>query len=128
MSYFIDRMMYFAQDRQPFSGKHGVTTGENRGWEDAYRGRWAHDQIVRSTHGVNCTGSCSWKICVKNGLITWERSRRITRARAPIFPTMSRAAVAWCQLQLVYLCGEPAEISADPTTAYRVVAGGKGPA
>jgi nitrate reductase alpha subunit len=72
MSYFIDRMMYFAQDREPFSGAHGVTTDENRGWEDAYRGRWAHDRIVRSTHGVNCTGACSWKIYVKNGLITWE--------------------------------------------------------
>ncbi len=24
------------------------------------------------THGVNCTGSCSWKIYVKNGLVTWE--------------------------------------------------------
>ena len=28
--------------------------------------------MVRSTHGVNCTGSCSWKIYVKNGLVTWE--------------------------------------------------------
>jgi nitrate reductase alpha subunit len=27
---------------------------------------------VRSTHGVNCTGSCSWKIYVKGGIITWE--------------------------------------------------------
>ncbi|VFS63468.1 Respiratory nitrate reductase 1 alpha chain [Raoultella planticola] len=27
---------------------------------------------MRSTHGVNCTGSCSWKIYVKNGLVTWE--------------------------------------------------------
>ena len=27
---------------------------------------------MRSTHGVNCTGSCSWKIYVKNGIITWE--------------------------------------------------------
>ena len=34
--------------------------------------RWQYDKIVRSTHGVNCTGSCSWKIYVKNGLITWE--------------------------------------------------------
>ncbi|SQI94525.1 respiratory nitrate reductase subunit alpha [Klebsiella oxytoca] len=34
--------------------------------------RWQHDKIVRSTHGVNCTGSCSWKIYVKNGLVTWE--------------------------------------------------------
>jgi nitrate reductase alpha subunit len=27
---------------------------------------------VRSTHGVNCTGSCSWKIYVKGGIVTWE--------------------------------------------------------
>ncbi len=27
---------------------------------------------MRSTHGVNCTGSCSWKIYVKDGVITWE--------------------------------------------------------
>ncbi|MDQ6785009.1 MAG: nitrate reductase subunit alpha [Actinomycetota bacterium] len=37
-----------------------------------YRDRWAHDKVVRSTHGVNCTGSCSWKIYVKDGIITWE--------------------------------------------------------
>ena len=28
--------------------------------------------MVRSTHGVNCTGSCSWKIYVRDGIITWE--------------------------------------------------------
>ncbi|MFN8124688.1 MAG: nitrate reductase subunit alpha [Thermoleophilia bacterium] len=43
-----------------------------RGWESAYRGRWQHDRIVRSTHGVNCTGSCSWKVHVKEGIVTWE--------------------------------------------------------
>ncbi|VAW48000.1 Respiratory nitrate reductase alpha chain, partial [hydrothermal vent metagenome] len=48
------------------------TTDENRDWERAYRDRWSHDKIVRSTHGVNCTGSCSWKIYVKRGLVTWE--------------------------------------------------------
>ncbi|MGN6686109.1 MAG: nitrate reductase subunit alpha [Actinomycetales bacterium] len=37
-----------------------------------YRDRWSHDTVVRSTHGVNCTGSCSWKIYVKDGIITWE--------------------------------------------------------
>jgi anaerobic selenocysteine-containing dehydrogenase len=46
--------------------------GSDRTWEDAYRNRWAHDKIVRSTHGVNCTGSCSWKIYVKGGIVTWE--------------------------------------------------------
>ncbi|MDO5082308.1 nitrate reductase subunit alpha [Arachnia propionica] len=37
-----------------------------------YRDRWSHDKVVRSTHGVNCTGSCSWQVYVKDGLITWE--------------------------------------------------------
>ena len=37
-----------------------------------YRNRWSHDRVVRSTHGVNCTGSCSWKVYVKDGVITWE--------------------------------------------------------
>ncbi|MUV36733.1 Chlorate reductase subunit alpha [Lentibacillus sp. JNUCC-1] len=40
--------------------------------EDIYRRRWQHDKVVRSTHGVNCTGSCSWKIYVKDGIITSE--------------------------------------------------------
>ncbi|SPL98794.1 Respiratory nitrate reductase alpha chain [[Actinomadura] parvosata subsp. kistnae] len=42
------------------------------GWDRFYRDRWAHDKVVRSTHGVNCTGSCSWQVFVKDGLITWE--------------------------------------------------------
>ena len=37
-----------------------------------YRDRMSHDKVVRSTHGVNCTGSCSWKVFVKDGIITWE--------------------------------------------------------
>ncbi|MEV6940048.1 respiratory nitrate reductase subunit gamma, partial [Streptomyces sp. NPDC051132] len=40
--------------------------------DQPYRERWAHDKVVRSTHGVNCTGSCSWQVYVKDGLITWE--------------------------------------------------------
>ncbi|MGN7248473.1 nitrate reductase subunit alpha [Janibacter anophelis] len=43
-----------------------------RGGDAFYRDRWSHDKVVRSTHGVNCTGSCSWKIYVKDGIITWE--------------------------------------------------------
>ncbi|MEV7420860.1 molybdopterin-dependent oxidoreductase, partial [Streptomyces sp. NPDC089919] len=37
-----------------------------------YRDRWSHDKVVYSTHGVNCTGSCRWKVYVKDGIITWE--------------------------------------------------------
>ena len=43
-----------------------------RDGDSFYRDRWSYDKIVRSTHGVNCTGSCSWKIYVKDGVITWE--------------------------------------------------------
>jgi nitrate reductase / nitrite oxidoreductase, alpha subunit len=45
---------------------------KDRAWERSYRKRWAHDKVVRSTHGVNCTGSCSWQVFVKEGIITWE--------------------------------------------------------
>ncbi|HET7070225.1 MAG TPA: molybdopterin-dependent oxidoreductase, partial [Nocardioides sp.] len=40
--------------------------------EEFWHERWRHDKVVRSTHGVNCTGSCSWKVYVKDGIITWE--------------------------------------------------------
>jgi nitrate reductase alpha subunit len=33
---------------------------EGREWEEFYRNRWQHDKVVRSTHGVNCTGGCTW--------------------------------------------------------------------
>ncbi len=72
MSNFLDRLQFLKKKTGEFSDGHGDTTNENREWENSYRQRWQHDKIVRSTHGVNCTGSCSWKIYVKNGLVTWE--------------------------------------------------------
>jgi nitrate reductase alpha subunit len=72
MSHFLDRLKFLAEAREPFSGGHGETRREDRTWEDGYRARWSHDKIVRSTHGTNCTGSCSWKIYVKGGIVTWE--------------------------------------------------------
>ncbi|WP_346908974.1 nitrate reductase subunit alpha [uncultured Roseibium sp.] len=73
MSHLLDRLNFLAKKTTgTFSEGHGVTTNESRSWEDAYRKRWQHDKIVRSTHGANCTGSCSWKIYVKGGIVTWE--------------------------------------------------------
>lgn len=72
MSHLLDKLRFFKKRQEPFADGHGVTTNEDRSWEQGYRQRWQHDKIVRSTHGVNCTGSCSWKIYVKDGLITWE--------------------------------------------------------
>jgi nitrate reductase / nitrite oxidoreductase, alpha subunit len=72
MSNFLDRFNYIKRADEGFSDGLGVTRTQERKWEDGYRQRWQYDKIVRSTHGVNCTGSCSWKVFVKNGLVTWE--------------------------------------------------------
>ncbi|HPA87499.1 MAG TPA: nitrate reductase subunit alpha [Bacteroidales bacterium] len=68
----LNKLVYFSRSAEKSADKHIVTTGEKRGWEGYYRSRWQYDKVVRSTHGVNCTGSCSWKIYVKNNLVTWE--------------------------------------------------------
>jgi nitrate reductase / nitrite oxidoreductase, alpha subunit len=43
-----------------------------RGWEELYREMWSHDSTGRMAHSVNCTGSCTWKAYVKNGVIFKE--------------------------------------------------------
>jgi len=72
MSHFLERLTYLSRRRETFADGHGELRDEDRLWEEGYRQRWQHDKIVRSTHGVNCTGSCSWKIYVKSGVVTWE--------------------------------------------------------
>ncbi|MEK7264574.1 MAG: nitrate reductase subunit alpha, partial [Pseudomonadota bacterium] len=72
MSHLLNRLTFFKNRVSEFSNGHGVVTKDDRTWEDSYRKRWQHDKIVRSTHGANCTGSCSWKIYVKGGIVTWE--------------------------------------------------------
>ncbi|MDV6378857.1 nitrate reductase subunit alpha [Sporosarcina sp. GW1-11] len=60
---------------ESYSGNWSVLEEKSRDWENMYRQRWSHDKVVRTTHGVNCTGSCSWKVFVKNGIITWENQQ-----------------------------------------------------
>ena len=49
-----------------------IISPKTRKWEEFYRNRWQHDKVVRSTHGVNCTGGCSWQVYVKDGIVVWE--------------------------------------------------------
>ncbi len=49
-----------------------IISPQTRRWEEFYRNRFQHDKVVRSTHGVNCTGGCSWQIHVKDGIVVWE--------------------------------------------------------
>ena len=57
-----------------------------REWVSFYRDRWQHDRVVRSTHGVNCTGSCSWKIHVKDGIVAWETHQTDYPSSGPDVP------------------------------------------
>ena len=68
----LNKLIYFSRNATVSADKHIVTTDTPRDWERFYSNRWQFDKVVNSTHGVNCTGSCSWKIFVKNGLVTWE--------------------------------------------------------
>ncbi|WP_410511029.1 nitrate reductase subunit alpha [Paenibacillus sp. BR2-3] len=65
----------FFKPAESYSDNWSVLEEKSRDWEDMYRNRWSHDKVVRTTHGVNCTGSCSWKVFVKNGIITWENQQ-----------------------------------------------------
>ena len=58
--------------RKPSTESWSELRRDDRSWERLYRERWQTDRIVRSTHGVNCTGSCSWLVHVKDGIVAWE--------------------------------------------------------
>ena len=69
---FLVRAGRFLQPGKVSEDLRTITHVGGREGDSFYRDRWSHDKVVRSTHGVNCTGSCSWKVYVKDGVITWE--------------------------------------------------------
>jgi nitrate reductase alpha subunit len=71
-SEFLVRAGRFLTPGQVSPDMRSVMRTGGREGDVFYRDRWSHDKVVRSTHGVNCTGSCSWKVYVKDGIITWE--------------------------------------------------------
>src|SRR5918998_3769953 len=127
-----------------------------RGSDAFQRSQWSHDAVVRSTHGVNCTGSCSWKVYVKDGIITWEAQQTDYPSTGPDRPeyeprgcprgaafswyTYSPTRVRYPYVRGVLLelyrearnrTGDPvaawAEVTGDPETARRYKAArGKG--
>ena len=76
----------FFKPTEKFNGNWSVLESKSREWEKMYRERWSHDKEVRTTHGVNCTGSCSWKVFVKNGVITWENQQTDYLSCGPEMP------------------------------------------
>ena len=84
-SYLFKKMRFF-KAREKYSDGWSELNSQDREWEDFYRRRWQYDKVVRTTHGVNCTGSCSWKVFVKNGIITWENQATDYPATGPDMP------------------------------------------
>ena len=105
-----------------------------------YRSRWSHDKVVRSTHGVNCTGSCSWKVYVKDGVITWETQQTDYPSVGPDSPEYEPrgcprgAAFSWytyspTRVRYPYIRGRLAElyreaklrVGGDPVDAWAAI-------
>lgn len=109
--------------------------------EEFYRERWRHDKVVRSTHGVNCTGSCSWRVFVKDGIITWETQAVDYPSVGPDSPEYEPrgcprgASFSWytyspARVKYPYIRGELLQIwretrskTADPVAAWKEITG-----
>ena len=76
---------FFGEESRSAEGWSALVR-DGREWESFYRDRWQHDRVVRSTHGVNCTGSCSWKIHVKDGIVAWETQQTDYPSNGPDVP------------------------------------------
>src|SRR5947209_7910529 len=82
----LRKAQFFVPGGTPSRDFRAVYRDGGRGAEDFYHERWRHDKEVRSTHGVNCTGSCSWKVYVKDGIITWETQQTDYPSTGPDSP------------------------------------------
>lgn len=111
------------------ANSHQQTNEGVRDWENMYRDRWSFDKCVRSTHGVNCTGSCSWNIYVKNGLVAWENQVHDYPETSPDMPDFEPrgcprgASFSWYlysphRIKYPYLRGELAELWREARPKY----------
>ena len=85
MSNIFQKFKYLMPKETSGDGRAETCCG-GRDWEAMYRDRWSYDKVVRSTHGVNCTGSCSWNVYVKNGIVAWENQNHDYPETSPDMP------------------------------------------
>jgi nitrate reductase alpha subunit len=133
-------MRYFTRGEVADDGRVVVRESDARS-EDFYRDRWRHDKRVRSTHGVNCTGSCSWWAYVRDGIISWEEQALDYPATSPDMPDQEPrgcprgAAFSWyiynpARIKYPYVRGPLLELwrearrsHTDPVDAWAIIAG-----
>jgi nitrate reductase alpha subunit len=116
-----------------------IVNPKTRQWEEFYRNRWQHDKIIRSTHGVNCTGGCSWAIYVKDGVITWEMQQvdypKLEKTLPPYEPRGCQRGISFSwyiyspiRVKYPYMRGalmdlwrDARQVHADPVEAWRSI-------
>lgn len=86
MNALIGSRKFFTPRATMSDDRREIHYSGGRQGDSFYRNRWSHDKVVRSTHGVNCTGSCSWHVYVKDGLITWESQATDYPSAGPDMP------------------------------------------
>jgi nitrate reductase alpha subunit len=137
----LRRAQFFVPGGSPSPDFREVHRPGGRGAEEFYRERWRHDKVVRSTHGVNCTGSCSWKVYVKDGIITWETQQTDYPSTGPDSPeyeprgcprgasfswytySPSRVRYPYVRGELLSVWREARERLADPVAAWAEITG-----
>ncbi|WP_407061442.1 nitrate reductase subunit alpha [Actinomadura napierensis] len=143
----IEKMLRQAQffvPGKPSGDYRRLHRNGGRGAEEFYRERWRHDREVRSTHGVNCTGSCSWKVYVKDGIITWETQQTDYPSVGPDSPeyeprgcprgasfswytySPSRVRYPYVRGPLLEIWRETRERLGDPVAAWAEITGDPG--
>ncbi len=133
------RRARYLQPGQPSGDMRELHRKGGRQAEEFYRERWRHDKVVRSTHGVNCTGSCSWRVFVKDGIITWETQAVDYPSVGPDSPEYEPrgcprgASFSWytyspARVRYPYIRGELLSIwrearkkTSDPVAAWKVI-------
>ena len=85
----LGRARYLTPGKPSADGRVVVRESDGRA-EEFYRDRWRHDREVRSTHGVSCTGSCSWMVYVRDGIVSWETQATDYPETSPDMPVGSR--------------------------------------
>jgi nitrate reductase / nitrite oxidoreductase, alpha subunit len=137
----LRKAQFFVPGGTPSHDFREVHRKGGRAAEEFYRERWRHDKVVRSTHGVNCTGSCSWKVYVKDGIITWETQQTDYPSTGPDSPeyeprgcprgasfswytySPSRVRYPYIRGELLQLWREARQRLGDPVDAWAEITG-----
>ena len=65
----LSQKFKFLRKEERISSGHQITEDGGREWENFIVIVGLTIKLSTTTHGVNCTGSCSWNIYVKNELL-----------------------------------------------------------